>query len=100
MTGAGADSGVSVLSDAALLGDGLPAPDLSEDPATGEGFAPLSLAAAEGGFAPSSVLESDVEGALSEGFAALSRFPLPAGGLVPTEVEGLSPPVADEVARS
>ncbi|MFL5200266.1 MAG: hypothetical protein ACJ8BE_25635 [Microvirga sp.] len=88
------------MSDAALLGDGLPAPDLSEDPAIGEGFAPLSLAAAEGGFAPSSVLEAEVEGALSEGFAALSRFALPAVGLVPAEVEGFSPPVADEVAPS
>jgi len=96
---AAADSGVSVLSDAALLGGGLPAPDLSEDPAIGEGFAPLSLAAAEGGFAPSS-LEAEVGGALSEGFAALSRFALPAVGLVPAEVEGFSPPVADEVAPS
>jgi hypothetical protein len=96
---AAADSGVTVLSDAALL-DGLPAPDLSEDAAIGEGFAPLSLAAAESGFAPSSVLEADVEGALSEGFAALSRFALPAIGLVPAEVEGLSPPVADEVPPS
>jgi hypothetical protein len=87
------------LSDAALLRDGLLAPDVSEEPAIAEGFAPLSPAAAEDGFAPSSVLEAELEGPLS-GFAALSRFVLPAVGLVPAEVEGLSPPVADEVAPS
>jgi hypothetical protein len=85
------------LSDAALLGDGLLAPDLSKEPAIGDGFAPLSLA---DGFAPSSVLEAEVEGPLSEGFAASSIFALPALGLVPAEVEGLSPPVTDEAAPS